>query len=531
MARSLTVIGGQAVLADNPTVKYRQEGQGAGIVPTSSPALALTESPTGLLLPFFMLSGSVNAGATSVTQLANSLQLNWVGSVAFVLYVVYVQRGGRLFYPVAVGTGTTWTDGEVADGETVRYQVYGLEAGGASTLLLDLSKAQQPRTYLAPLTITAPGTYGGNYSNDDPSAAAIKVNAGVQGVNIVNARLLSRNDALYLANGSAANLQNVVGWARHPLVSGRANGKFLNGAVPASVTAQHVCMEGFSYGVYIDGQRTTNVQKILLQYWRSRNNNSKQTNATGYDLLRSVPGHAFQANSCWQVPQYDVLDGEAIQEYGVGLVEDVINNFVSSGVVGRQAQITRNAIYGMWPLDGTADPNTALGTQAGCGIITDGDSDGTAIQNGNIRISYNLILAVANCGVGVANGNTIEVDHNQILVSGYLPDGFSVSKAANSGLYVSNAYSGTPNSTLNNANVHDNTSMDWNLIGSRNKNPGNGFINNNAYDFSQVGINGNTQTNNAIDGRTADVALEVAAFLSYVKSQASAGRSAGTTAF
>jgi len=503
----------------------------------TDPLVRRLDPDTGLIVPQRQIYGAIRvipAVTAKILQLANGLQLTWPGSPSIVRYTVWVQRGGRLFYPVAFGTGTSWTDPEVSDGETVRYQVTGVDSSGVSSLIFDLTSTQQPRTYIDPVIITAPGTYHDlNINNEDPNGQAVRVKAGVQGVNIQNLRLRTRNDAIVLEAGAAANIQNVVAWARHPLVANRAKGKFLNASKPASVIAQHVSFEGFSIGLYADGQATTVCQKLLWQYWRSRNIDCRQTTSTGYAQVKQLEGHAFQVNHCFQVKEYDILDGVAIQEYQVGLVNDAGNNYVSSGLSTRKALISRNLIDGIWPFDGTADPNTALGGQSGCAFITDGDSDGTAAQNGNLEISYNLAVATSNYGYGIANGNGIEAHHNQGVTSGYLPDGVTVNRATNGGLYVSSAYAGTPNSTLSNANVHDNTMMCWNLIGSRNKPPGanNGYINNNAYDWSQVGQNGNVQTNNAYDNRAPDVALERAAHLAFVQAQSAASRAAGVTAF
>jgi len=493
---------GRLGFTDTPTMKYRQQGE--GVTPTTNANLALTVSTSGQIAPAF-LKGVVT-GAAQILVNANSLTLIWPTTSAFVMYAVMRQRGGREFYlRDFVGVGT-YTDQTLPDGEAANYRVFGISNSATWTLIATLGSAQQPRTYKSPVTLSQGQAITGNYASADPSVPAIIIPAGVTNYSVTNARVKHAGDGILANSGSDGLISNLIGFGVHPGVANSSHGKLINAQKPAGITVEYVDSEAASFVLYVNGQSTSSVQRIVLRKWRATGMQCLKTNANGtYQLVRGAVGHAFQADHCFSVPVYDVEDGEVLTEPGVGLIEDPINNYVSSGLSTRKYNIRRLCIFGLWPITKGADPNTDPGFNAGCGIISDGaqpDSDDS--KHGNGLITQNLLLATGNAGIGVGNGNDQEVSFNKVVCSGQYPDG-TVNRGTNVGIYV-NAYSG---GTVKRTYLHDNQSMCWDRPGSRNKNPGDGYNYNNAYDVggTDTVVGSGATANTTLGGMDASAAV------------------------
>jgi hypothetical protein len=454
------------------------------------------ESPVGKPAAMRRPGGVAINPDAGILNMPNSLVVVWPLSSAFVAYQIMRQRGGRLFYTRDTVSGSTYTDQTLQDGETAAYRVYGISAQGVGTLIFEGTGTQQPRPYQAPITVAQGQTVSGNFRSLSPSVPAITVPAGVTNYRITNFRVAHAGTGISVGANSDGVISNGIGLGLHPGVANSTHGAFVSASRPAGLTVESVDFDQALFGLYVNGQSTTTVKRLIFRKWRGTNMQSLKTASVGYQKARGYAGHVFQADHCFSIPVYDVEDGECVQEYLVGLDEDAINNYVSSGIASRRGNIRRLCLWGLWPIDGTTAPSTSTGYNYGCGIITDGiQPDADDSKHGQLHIYENLILGSGNAGIGLANGNDVECDHNKIVTSGFLPDG-TVNRGTNVGLYL-NAYSG---GDVKRTNAHDNQSMCWDRPGSNNKPNPTDYPYNNAYDFSAVGKLGNVQSNNQTYG-------------------------------
>jgi len=119
---------------------------------------------------------------------------------------------------------------------------------------------------------------------------------------------------------------------------------------PKGITVEYVDSDRPLFGLYVNGQSTTNVQRIIYRNWRVTDVETRiTTSTTDYGTTRGYDGHTFQADHCYKVPVYDVLDGEHVQNYGRGMVADGVSNYVASGLSTRKARWQRLCLFGMWP--------------------------------------------------------------------------------------------------------------------------------------------------------------------------------------
>jgi len=460
--------------------------------------------------------------ALTVNQ--NSVTLSWPMNPLFVSFRIYRQRGGRTFLLVGVTRQPVFTDQRLPDGERARYQVFGVEANGKATLIFDGAGQQEARIWKdEPLAITEGKVYSGNYRSTDPKVAAVTVAPGVKGWSLLNTRLRSRGHLVSVSQGSDGLVRNVIGWGDHPGTAGTTTGNFVNAYRPAGLTVEQVDFENVTLGYYVNGGGTQDVRRLAFRRWRSFNMNSRLTSADGYLPVRGYAGHIFQADHVFYCPEYDVQDGEGIQEYGVGMVEDGISNYVSSGIPSRRFRWENLCIFGMWPFDATAHPDTPEGYNAGCGLMI---GDGTAPPNATDANGYgdvmrNLTIACGNAGIGVGGGSHQDVHHNRDIASGYLPDGVTVNPGMNVGMYLS-SQNGLAAGTFDQNSLRDNASMHWCLPGSKNKPDGGAY--NNAFDQSGADpARGNVAARNEWLTGDASVAREHAEHLAWHVQNAAAG--------
>lgn len=483
-------------------------------------------------------SGLSTALTPAVIQMPNSLALVWPSSAVYVSYYVQRRRAVGRYWLMASGyiLSNTWVDQSLPDGITSDYRVFGVAANGVATLIATLTGTQAARTWnTAGLDITVAGTYsGGNFQSLVNTAAAIRVSPNIVGdVFIRNVRVRSRGDGIRLGSGTDHYINNVIGFGDHPGVAASQQGSFCIGQTPKGVTLQGALTEGWSFSLLVNGGASTLVQRMVMRGVRAMNMDARQTTAGGYNQVRGgTLAHTFQADNVYKCPEMDIEYNEAIQEYGVGVTEDAFNVYMSSGTAARPYRMRYNLAYGGFPLDGTADPATALGAASGCAFIHDGPNTTDPTNHGFGRVNYNTAIGWANASFALAAGQNMEWDRNEGYTSGWIPNGTGVGsvtmRACNVGMYMANQYPLTAGS-FDNLNAHDNSMMHVERPLSANQ-PGGGTYNN-TYSFTGAGTRGNVATVGNVNaaGADQDLSRETTEYMNWWLRASQAGAPMGVT--
>lgn len=334
-------------------------------------------------------------------------------------------------------SGLSMVDPFVYDGVHVYYRVHAV-VSGVEELVLSVDGVQPDRTWSAPITITAPGTYKGNWRSLDPAIAAVTIAKGVTGVIIEGSRIASATDGIRAtAGGNEVEVRGSRGWGLHPMKKDSAHGTFLAAYQPVSVIVEHSYAETWLFDVYVNGASTTTAKVVRVRYNRMRNLQGRTTNADGtYQPLRySTAAHAVQLNHVFGCPGTEIAWNEMSQEPSIGVGEDIVNHYISSGTAASHATIHDNAIYGGFAiLPGDTTPG-GPGSYAGCGIISDGPETGDLTQHGFLDIYGNIVISTTNAGIGLADGSNVDVHDNRTISAGVLEDGTKI-WATNVGIYV-----------------------------------------------------------------------------------------------
>ncbi len=356
----------------------------------------------------------------------------------------------------------TMSDRYVYDGIHVYYRVYAVVAG-AEQLVLAVDGVQPARAWSAPVTITAPGVYTGNWRSLDPSRSAVQIAANVKGVIVEDARVASMGNGIEVGAGAEVEVRATRGWGLHPLKQDSANGKFVTAGKPSSVVVEHSYAESWLFVAYVDGQLDGAQKKVAVRFNRMRNVQGRQTNADGtYKPLRSTAGgvaHAVQLNAVSSCAAADVGWNEISQEPSIGFSEDIVNIYESSGTAAAPILVHDNVVYGGYatePGKPAGPGGEGGGAYAGCGIISDGaDPGGNEALNGHTDIASNIVIGTTNCGIGIAGGSNVHAHDNRILSAGVLEDG-TVIWANNVGGYLWKQYA-----TAFHANLMDGNYAGW----------------------------------------------------------------------
>ncbi len=385
-------------------------------------------------------------------------------------------------------SGLSMVDPFVYDGVHAYYRVYAV-VNGMEQLVLSVDGVQPDRTWSAPLTITAPGTYSGNWRSSDPATAAVTIAQGVTGVIIESSRVASASDGIRAnAGGSGVEVRGTRGWGLHPMKKDSAHGTFLAAYQPVSVIVEHNYAETWLFDVYVNGDATKAAQVVRVRYNRMRNLQGRATNADGtYQALRySTAAHAVQLNHVYACPGTEIAWNEMSQEPNIGVGEDIVNHYISSGTPASHATIHDNAIYGGFAISPGDTTPGGLGSYAGCGIISDGPETGDITQHGYLDIYNNIVISTTNAGIGLANGSNVDVHDNRAISAGVLEDGTKI-WASNVGIYV-DEQGGHTNGHYQNNKATNNYAGWLRAPGTQSNAGANAY--NNTYDFASDMVGG-----------------------------------------
>jgi hypothetical protein len=289
-------------------------------------------------------------------------------------------------------------------------------------------------TYKAPITITAGGTYSGNFQSLDASKAVITI-ATSEPVVIENAILRGKSHLIVIKAGVKANLtvRNVRGYGMNPNVDGKYAGRFLYADSFKTVDVRHSYMEGTS-GIYLQGAAEGATVKVL--YNEAKNIDGRKSNGNGG---YRTPGNGGSSDDSFYRVQFfqinqSVLAGaeiawnKVVNEAGKSRVEDNINIHRTSGTAANPILIHDNYINGAYPVN-----YTTAGFSGG-GIITDGGWSDTRGETAFVKIYNNTILNTTNYGLAIATGHDNQIYNNRVFATGKV-NGESIS-AMNVGIYI-----------------------------------------------------------------------------------------------
>ncbi|GMA15181.1 hypothetical protein GCM10025871_15120 [Deinococcus metallilatus] len=376
-----------------------------------------------------------NVGAqcrTFTAQIGVDDEVGANGSVVFQVFVDGVKRfdSGRM----DGSSATQAVNVDIEGAERLRLVV--TDAGdGISYDHADWADAKLRNclTYSAPLTITAGGTYSGNWRSLDPNVPAVKVATSAPVV-IENCTLSSRNDSVKVSSGNAqVTIRNCRAYGLNPNVSGQFPGRFFRGDYLKSLRIENNFLNktaGISTQ-YFQGSPSVAGETITIRYNRVRNIEGRasdgadgwqSTNAAGtFDRVQFV-----QFNNVDNIQGAEIAWNRVDNEPRNSRVEDNINIYDSNGTATSPILIHDNLINGAY-----ATP-------------PDGDYSGGGILLGDgCHVSYveaygNTVLETSNYGMAVANGHHMTIRNNTIYGLGKLSDGTYLDQNNDAGIYLRN---------------------------------------------------------------------------------------------
>lgn len=271
-----------------------------------------------------------------------------------------------------------------------------------------------------PITISAGGTYIGNWvsPNDSGAAnygAAVAV-ATAQPVVIQDSIIENTTSTGYCAysNTSANNITFRRCTFRTPA---GGSGRALNTGGSANLVVEN-CTLTRTTGLYIQGP-TVGASILIAK--------NSVLNIQGGPFNTVF----FQVNGATSVASGIVEWNQVVNLYGQSLVEDVISIYGSSGFIVRN-----NFVHGGYPATPTS------GHSGMCCNLGDG--------SGNNNIAHdNQFVAYTNGGIGLVSGSNNHAYNNRVIADGRLDDGTEMTWS-NTGLICYTTIPGNNNTLYNN---------------------------------------------------------------------------------
>ncbi len=279
-------------------------------------------------------------------------------------------------------------------------------------LLLSISLKLTAQTYSAPIYITTPGTYTGNWKSDDNNPA-ILINCFGK-VIIVNSNIKSSGDGIMVYGGADLEIRYTNFYGQTPTANNQW-GRAVNIYMPQRFVFEHNYIE-HTGGIIVD-HGNENTDSVSIKYNLIRNTDKRRVDGTEGEhragiLFNTVnPAQGIKAEVAWNKFE-NILDSSWI--------EDNIN---LGNVKGRQAtpiKIHNNYIKGAYP-----PSSYAQSSYTGSGITVEGHPDVNTASTVSqwINIYDNQVISTCNGGININAGHDIHSYHNTIISSGMFPNG------------------------------------------------------------------------------------------------------------
>jgi hypothetical protein len=316
--------------------------------------------------------------------------------------------------------------------------------------------------FAGPITITAGGTYSGNWQSRNPSIPAVSISTA-EPVTIVNSRLKGPGDLIDdFAKGNQLTVRNSCFVGTNPNIYGQGKGSPIHTYLSASVLVQNCDFEsGGYYGVYIQqyGGDYSPDHTIKILNNRIHNADGRLSDGSG-GYLRNREGyaHAIILNNVHGVAGIEIGWNQIINEPNQsGGDIDLINIYESSGTAASPMQIHDNYLQGSY----AADPANANGLHfAGTGFVTDGSAQtDPSLTTSFLKVHDNQAVSMGNGGISIAMGHDIEMYSNRVVSHGQLRDGSNYTTSYAVGIdHWDYLYPppGTPPANFGNNSIHDN---------------------------------------------------------------------------
>lgn len=304
--------------------------------------------------------------------------------------------------------------------------------GSASATASVVVSAQQAS---GPITITAGGTYSGNWNSTDPSTPAVTI-ATNQPVTIQDSVITSRGTLIEISGGAKpANviIENVTGTALDPEVSGKERGAFVASSNVASLVIENCSIIGASFGVNLSGVSPSTLQ--ILNNSASNLEDRASDGNGGFLNSRPSLGHFVILNNVTASAGAEIAWNQIVQTIGQSSTEDVINIFNSEGSAGNPISVHDNY------MEGNSSP-ASNGNYTGTALISDGPTTNGAQPTAYVVFQANEVVATAGAGVMVAAGHDIQATDNRIISCGMTSAGSWYAWGANA-IVLWNYYSST----------------------------------------------------------------------------------------
>jgi len=373
-----------------------------------------------------------------------------------------------------LATGGGWTvnlSNQVADS----IRIYNESGTTSSVDEFRIGSTWADVTFAGPVTITAGGTYSGNWKSLNPSTPAVSIGT-TAAVTISNSCIVSQGIGILASwsvpNGCPANLTvtNSYGLALNPNVVGQAKGNFINAACMANLVVTNNHIEGWCMGVDYNqyaGNNNGTTNTIKIKNNRFVNMDSRYSDGNGgylpyYGSYEHALGHdvLLQNAYAYYSPAVDPHVGlggveiawnEFIKEPFLSAGEDVINLYESLGTSASPFLIHDNFIFGAFP----GNPlSSAHGFYTGGGILT-GDGGTITVSAGFASVYNNQVVETLNYGLASDFGHDNSITNNRVVGSGYLRNGL-ITPHGGCGLTLYN-YCNQTSSYYYNNNINNNT--------------------------------------------------------------------------
>lgn len=382
-------------------------------------------------------------------------------------YVTKSRYGvGRMGVEVGPLTSlTTGTDGTVYDGRVITYDHFAILTDNTESLVGSQTPMAQPgrawTDLAATFSITAGGTYSGNYRVTVNGVDAITINTSLP-VIFQNMRIVARN-----GNGITGfnNNTTVTGcriWLQNPGGTGLQNGKGINLEQFKTANIQHNYIEDAGTAIQIKtytGNTTTETAIVL--YNRIRNVMGQKTDgAGGYQIppTTGIPSADLTFDRCQaimftqntNVPGGEIAWNRVDNEPEYSRSEDNFNFYSSTAQAALPLLCHDNLINGAYPYR----PRQTSG--AGSTVnYTGGGILATDAAGNYIRSYNNVIVNASHYGIALLNGIGNWQNGNRIHTSPFLFDG-SRNYASNSNSNPILMYNDNPSSPFNTCQLQNN---------------------------------------------------------------------------